>query len=221
MQRPVVLAVAAGTLLALLFHIRRRRPPADDPDEEVLTLGLVLGSERRGGNTIGMGAYLSALIPTLHPVVLDVVDLASLNLPRTFTHAPAKPRPPPTLLSQYFPSQDEVWSARVKSWDAVLFVAPEYNGHVPGLLKSALDRLYAEWNGVPAGLVAHGYEGGGRLLQNGTVLLAELGMEVVGGVGVSTGGRRVTGAEAWLEEVRGEVEVVVRGLVEAARRRQG
>ncbi|BEI85630.1 hypothetical protein CcaverHIS002_0510310 [Cutaneotrichosporon cavernicola] len=211
--RPALLT-AAVALLALAYQLSRT--PAD---EDTLTLGLVLGSERRSGNTIGIGTYLAALIPTLslQGVVLDVVDLTSLNLPRTFVHVPSKPRPPSVW--SFLPSADRSWATRVRRWDAVLFVAPEYNGHVPGLLKSALDRLYHEWRGRPAGLVVHGHDGGKKVLESGRALMAELGMEIVGGVAVSTGSRPVSGTEAWLaEEVGPDVEKIVRGLVAAAER---
>ena len=47
---------------------------------------------------------------------------------------------------------------RIKSYDAVLFVTPEYNRSVPGALKNAIDvgsRPYGHsaWSGKPAGVV--------------------------------------------------------------------
>ncbi len=47
---------------------------------------------------------------------------------------------------------------RIKSYDGVLFVTPEYNRSVPGALKNAIDvgsRPYGHsaWNGKPAGVV--------------------------------------------------------------------
>ncbi|HEY0435900.1 MAG TPA: NAD(P)H-dependent oxidoreductase [Phenylobacterium sp.] len=55
------------------------------------------------------------------------------------------------------------WTAfreRVKAADAVLFVTPEYNRSVPGVLKNALDvgsRPYGAsvWNGKPAAVVSN------------------------------------------------------------------
>lgn len=48
---------------------------------------------------------------------------------------------------------------KVKSVDAVLFVTPEYNRSIPGVLKNALDvasRPWGQsvWNGKPAGIVS-------------------------------------------------------------------
>lgn len=47
----------------------------------------------------------------------------------------------------------------IKGLDAVLFVTPEYNRSVPGVLKNALDvgsRPYGEsvWNGKPAAIIS-------------------------------------------------------------------
>jgi chromate reductase, NAD(P)H dehydrogenase (quinone) len=49
--------------------------------------------------------------------------------------------------------------ARVKTADAVLFVTPEYNRSVPGVLKNALDvasRPYGQsaWNGKPGAVIS-------------------------------------------------------------------
>ncbi|GMK59703.1 hypothetical protein CspeluHIS016_0803090 [Cutaneotrichosporon spelunceum] len=212
LQRAALLT-ALVVLLALAYHYHLSQPhqPA------TTTLGVVLGTERRGGNTIGIGTYLRTFTPALSRlgVAVDVVDLTSLNLPRTFVHVPSKPRAPSVW--SYLPSSDKAWASRVRGWDAVLFIAPEYNGHVPGLLKSALDRLYHEWRGMPAGLVAHGHEGGRKVLETGMALLRELGMDVVGGVAVSTGGRPVEGSEAWLEiEVGAQMEELLLALVTSA-----
>jgi len=48
---------------------------------------------------------------------------------------------------------------RIKSYDGVLFVTPEYNRSVPGVLKNAIDvgsRPYGHsaWNGKPAGVIS-------------------------------------------------------------------
>jgi chromate reductase len=55
------------------------------------------------------------------------------------------------------------WSAfrdRIRAADAVLFVTPEYNRSVPGVLKNALDvgsRPYGQsvWNGKPAAVISN------------------------------------------------------------------
>jgi NAD(P)H-dependent FMN reductase len=46
--------------------------------------------------------------------------------------------------------------AKIGSFDAFVFVTPEYNGSIPGALKDAIDFLYAEWNDKAAGFVGYG-----------------------------------------------------------------
>jgi chromate reductase len=56
------------------------------------------------------------------------------------------------------PSQVTALKARVRAADAILFVTPEYNYSVPGVLKNAIDwasRPYGEsaWNGKPVAVM--------------------------------------------------------------------
>ncbi|MEK5520602.1 MULTISPECIES: NADPH-dependent FMN reductase [Heyndrickxia] len=57
------------------------------------------------------------------------------------------------------PSEYTTFRNTIKGVDAVLFVTPEYNRSVPGVLKNALDvgsRPYGEsvWNGKPAAIIS-------------------------------------------------------------------
>ncbi|GAA2325985.1 hypothetical protein GCM10010246_04230 [Streptomyces cuspidosporus] len=45
-----------------------------------------------------------------------------------------------------------------------MLVTPEYNHSFPGVLKNALDRVYAEWNNKAVGLVPYGFDGGVRVV---------------------------------------------------------
>ncbi len=80
---------------------------------------------------------------------VDVVDLQDLALP--FYDEPNLPR-----LRRYVHQHTKDWSARVDAADAFVFVAPEYNGSFPAILKNALDYLHHEWHYKPAGLVTYG-----------------------------------------------------------------
>jgi len=58
------------------------------------------------------------------------------------------------------PEEYESFREVVRTVDAVLFVTPEYNRSVPGVLKNALDvgsRPYGEsvWDSKPAGIISH------------------------------------------------------------------
>lgn len=57
------------------------------------------------------------------------------------------------------PQEWEVLREKIRAVDGLLFVTPEYNRSVPGVLKNAIDvgsRPYGEnsWNGKPAGIVS-------------------------------------------------------------------
>lgn len=57
----------------------------------------------------------------------------------------------------------EIWTTfrnRMKEFDAVLFVTPEYNRSVPGVLKNAIDigsrpKEDSVWNGKPAAIISN------------------------------------------------------------------
>ncbi|HEX8994457.1 MAG TPA: NAD(P)H-dependent oxidoreductase [Ktedonobacterales bacterium] len=80
---------------------------------------------------------------------IDVVDLATLNLP--FMDEPKHPR-----LRQYVHQHTKDWSARVDAADAFVFVMPEYNFAFTAPLKNAIDYLHTEWQYKPVGLVSYG-----------------------------------------------------------------
>jgi NAD(P)H-dependent FMN reductase len=84
-----------------------------------------------------------------------LVDLAEIDLP--FLDEPRMP-----ALGGYVHDHTKRWSALVQSFDAYVFVFPQYNWGYPAPLKNALDFLYVEWRAKPAGLVTYGTRGGAR-----------------------------------------------------------
>lgn len=52
----------------------------------------------------------------------------------------------------------------------------EYNHSVPGVLKNALDFIYAEWNNKAVGFVSYGSAGGVRAVENLRLIAGELQM---------------------------------------------
>jgi hypothetical protein len=46
------------------------------------------------------------------------------------------------------------WAEKIGSYDGFIFVTPEYNHSTSGVLKNAIDYLYAEWNNKAAALSA-------------------------------------------------------------------
>lgn len=59
-------------------------------------------------------------------------------------------------------------------FDGFVFVTPEYNHSTSGVLKNALDTVYAEWNNKAAALVSYGSMGGVRAAEHLRQILGEL-----------------------------------------------
>lgn len=112
--------------------------------ERTLDIATVVGSLRKESLNRKIAHALSANAPA--SMRLEIVEIG--NLP---------------LFNQDFerdlPQAVVDFKARIKRADAVLFVTPEYNRSVPGVLKNAIDcgsRPYGTsvWDGKPAAVVS-------------------------------------------------------------------
>jgi len=77
-------------------------------------------------------------------------------------------------MGQYSQPHTKAWAAKIDSFDAYVFVTPEYNHGTCGALKNALDYLYKEWNNKSAGFVSYGSAGGARAVEQLRTVMAEL-----------------------------------------------
>ncbi|KAJ5658158.1 NADPH-dependent FMN reductase [Penicillium longicatenatum] len=107
---------------------------------------------------------------------VEIVDLASqalalYNEPEVPSYLPAQDPTP-----HYVHAHTRAWSALVRRYDAFVFVTPQYNRSIPAVLKNALDYLYHEWAGKPAGIVSYGGHGGGKASEHLRGILAGLRM---------------------------------------------
>src|SRR5690606_774597 len=97
----------------------------------------------------------------------ELVDIRDYNLPLL-------DEPVPPSMGQYSKDHTKAWAAKVASFDAYVFVTPEYNHGICGALKNALDFVYAEWNNKAAGFVGYGSAGGVRAVESLRLVMAEL-----------------------------------------------
>lgn len=108
-------------------------------------VAVLVGGLRKGSFTRLVANALAALAPpTLHLAQLEIGNLALYD-----QDADDEKRPPDIWVS---------FRHSIIASDAVLFVTPEYNRSVPGVLKNAIDigsRPYGHsvWNGKPAAIV--------------------------------------------------------------------
>jgi NAD(P)H-dependent FMN reductase len=82
-------------------------------------------------------------------------------------------------LGRYTQPHTKAWAAKIDSFDAFVFVAPEYNHGPSAALKNAIDFLYKEWNNKAAGFVGYGGSGGGRAVEQLRLVMAELQVATV------------------------------------------
>ena len=80
----------------------------------------------------------------------------------------------PPEFRQYSKAHTKAWASTIDSYDGFVFVTPEYNHSTSGVLKNAIDYLYAEWNNKAAAFVSYGSVGGARAIEHLRGVCSEL-----------------------------------------------
>jgi NAD(P)H-dependent FMN reductase len=91
---------------------------------------------------------------------------------------PLLDEPVPPSQGKYSQDHTKAWANKIDSFDAYVFITPEYNHGIPGSLKNAIDFIYKEWNNKSAGFVSYGSIGGSRAVEQLRLVMAE--MQVAG-----------------------------------------
>ena len=99
----------------------------------------------------------------------ELVDLRDYPLPHL-------DEPLPPSLGQYQNDHTKEWADKIASFDGFVIVTPEYNHSTSGVLKNAIDYLYAEWNNKAVGFVSYGAAGGARAAEHLRLVAGELQM---------------------------------------------
>jgi NAD(P)H-dependent FMN reductase len=133
----------------------------------MLKIGIILGSTRpnRAGEAVAKWVYEHA--SKRREAEFELVDIRDYNLPLL-------DEPIPPSQGKYSKDHTKRWAAKIASFDAFVFVSPEYNHSTSGALKNAIDFLYAEWNNKVAGFVSYGSAGGVRAVEHLRLIMAEL-----------------------------------------------
>ena len=84
--------------------------------------------------------------------------------------------PLPPSMGQYQNEHTKAWADKIGSFDGFVMVTPEYNHSTSGVLKNAIDYLYAEWNNKAVGFVSYGAVGGARAAEHLRLVAGELQM---------------------------------------------
>jgi NAD(P)H-dependent FMN reductase len=81
--------------------------------------------------------------------------------------------------NMWMPSQNPEairWQQTIGGFDGYIFVVPEYNHSIPGVLKNALDQAYKEWNRKPFTAIGYGSTGAARAIEHLRLIGVELQM---------------------------------------------
>ncbi|WP_406330758.1 NADPH-dependent FMN reductase [Streptomyces sp. NBC_00203] len=136
-------------------------------------IGIILGSTRPGRRGQMVAEWVAKVGTEQVPdAVFEVLDLADFALP-------ILDEPQPPAFGKYSKEHTQKWAEAISSYDGFVFVTPEYNRSIPGVLKNALDFVYSEWNNKAAGFVGYGLQGGARAIEHLRLILSELKVATV------------------------------------------
>ena len=132
-----------------------------------IKLAIIIGSTRPGRKAEAVARWAYEIARQRNDVDVELVDIQDFNLPLL-------DEPVPPSMGQYSKPHTKTWAAKIDSFDAYVFVTPEYNHGTSGALKNAIDFLYREWNNKAAGFVSYGSAGGTRAVEQLRLVMGEL-----------------------------------------------
>ena len=124
----------------------------------MLQVGIIIGSTRPGRKADAVASWVHEIAKQRTDAAFEVVDIADYNLPLL-------DEPVPPSIGKYSKDHTKKWAAKIATFDAFVFVTPEYNHGTSAALKNAIDFLFAEWNNKAAGFVGYGSAGGVRAIE--------------------------------------------------------
>jgi len=133
----------------------------------MLKIAIITGSTRPGRKSEAVARWVYDIAAKRSDASFEVVDIAAFDLP-LFDEAL------PPSMNQYAKPHTKAWAAKIATFDAFVFVTPEYNHSTSGALKNAIDFLYREWNDKAAGFVGYGGAGGARAVEHLRLVMGEI-----------------------------------------------
>ncbi len=132
-------------------------------------IGIILGSTRPNRNGEQVAQWVLNIAQRRDDAEFELVDLRDYPLPHL-------DEPMPPSFGQYQGEHTKEWATKIGSFDGFVIVTPEYNHGTSGVLKNAIDYLYAEWNNKAVGFVSYGAVGGARAAEHLRLVAGELQM---------------------------------------------
>ncbi|WP_280345575.1 NADPH-dependent FMN reductase [Nocardia neocaledoniensis] len=142
-------------------------------------IGIILGTTRPHRNGPQVARWVLDSASRRGDAEYELIDLHDYPLPHL--DEPVAPMHGPSRNAH-----TRAWAARIAPFDGFVIVTPEYNGGMPGVLKNAIDHVFAEWSDKAVGFVSYGAGGGGRAVTQLRMVCGTLGMaDVSRGVEIS------------------------------------
>jgi NAD(P)H-dependent FMN reductase len=133
----------------------------------MVRIAIIMGSTRPGRKAEAVAKWVYEIARMRSDAEFELVDIKDFKLPLL-------DEPMPPMMGQYTHQHTKDWSAKIASFDAYVFVTPEYNHGTSGALKNAIDYLYKEWVNKSAGFVGYGGASGTRAVENLRLVMGEL-----------------------------------------------
>jgi NAD(P)H-dependent FMN reductase len=132
-------------------------------------IGIILGSTRPGRNGEGVARWVLDIASARTDAEFELIDLADFPLPHLDEAFPPS-------MGQYQNPHTHKWASTIAGFDGFVMVTPEYNHSTSGVLKNAIDYLFAEWHNKAVGFVSYGSVGGARAAEHLRLIAGELKM---------------------------------------------
>jgi NAD(P)H-dependent FMN reductase len=133
----------------------------------MLKIAIITGSTRPGRKSEAVALWVHGIAAKRSDASFEVVDIAAFDLPLLDEALPP-------MMNQYAKPHTKAWAAKIATFDAFVFVTPEYNHATSGALKNAIDFLFREWNDKAAGFVGYGSVGGARAVEHLRLVMGEI-----------------------------------------------
>lgn len=133
----------------------------------MIKVAIIIGSTRPGRNAEAVARWVNDIAQKRSDAEFELVDIKDFDLPLL-------DEPVPPSMGQYSHEHTKKWAAKIATFDAYVFVTPEYNHGPSAALKNAIDYLYREWNNKAAGFVGYGSAGGTRAVEQLRLVMGEL-----------------------------------------------
>lgn len=124
-----------------------------------MRVAVIVGSTRPNRRSPLVASWVAEQALSRGDLTVEVVDLAALDLPMY-------DEPEPAAVARISGIKTQQWADLVDSFDAYVFVVPEYNHSFPAVVKNAIDLVFHQWNDKAVGFVSYGLHGGVRAVEH-------------------------------------------------------